>query len=102
MRERDGPDEARRRRSDRDAAAEALDTGEEGDELWGLVLEAARLDEVVEQVVRSLELSVIAKYAFGLAQAFNAFYHRQQILQRGARRRRALARGRRGVHARRN
>jgi arginyl-tRNA synthetase len=55
--------------------------GENGDhELWSLVLEASRLDEIVEQVVRSLEFSVLAKYAFGLAQAFNAFYHRAQIL----------------------
>ena len=54
--------------------------GTEGDELWGLVLEAARLDEIVEQVVRSLEFSVLAKYAFGLAQAFNGFYHRAPIL----------------------
>jgi arginyl-tRNA synthetase len=49
-------------------------------DLWALVLEAARLDEVVEQVVRTLEFSVLAKYAFGLAQLFNAFYHRHQIL----------------------
>ena len=35
---------------------------------------------VVEQVVRSLEFSVLAKYAFGLAQLFNAFYHRYPIL----------------------
>ena len=59
----------------------AIDTGEDADELWNLVLEAARVDEVVESAVRSLELSVLAKYAFGLAQAFNAFYHRQQILR---------------------
>ena len=52
----------------------------EGDELWGLVLEASRLDEIVEQVVRSLEFSVLAKFAFGLAQSFNAFYHRAPIL----------------------
>jgi arginyl-tRNA synthetase len=58
-----------------------LTTGEEADELWGLVLEAARLDEVADSAVRSLELSVLAKYAFGLAQAFNAFYHRQPILR---------------------
>jgi arginyl-tRNA synthetase len=58
-----------------------LTTGDEADELWGLVLEAARLDEMVETAVRNLELSVVAKYAFGLAQAFNAFYHRQQILK---------------------
>jgi len=49
--------------------------GENGHELWSLVLEASRLDEVVEQVVASLEFSVLAKYAFGLAQAFNAFYN---------------------------
>jgi arginyl-tRNA synthetase len=53
---------------------------EEALDLWGLVLEAARLDDVVEQAVRTLELSVLAKYAFGLAQAFNAFYHRYSIL----------------------
>jgi arginyl-tRNA synthetase len=53
---------------------------EESHELWGLVLEAARLDEVVDQAVRTLELSVVAKYTFGLAQSFNAFYHRYPIL----------------------
>ena len=51
-----------------------------GHDLWALVLEAARLDEVVEQAVRTLEFSVLAKYAFGLAQMFNAFYHRYPIL----------------------
>ena len=54
--------------------------GEEADDLWNLVLEAARLDEIVDQAVRTLELSVLAKYAFGLAQAFNGFYHRYPIL----------------------
>jgi arginyl-tRNA synthetase len=49
-------------------------------ELWALVLEASRLDEIVEQVIRSLEFSVLAKWAFGLAQAFNAFYHRAPVL----------------------
>ena len=58
-----------------------LTAGEEADELWGLILEASRLDEMVDTAVRNLEPSVVAKYAFGLAQAFNAFYHRQQILK---------------------
>ncbi|MEP6593130.1 MAG: arginine--tRNA ligase, partial [Acidobacteriota bacterium] len=53
---------------------------EEAHELWGLILEAARLDEVAEQSVRTLELSVLAKYAFGLAQTFNGFYHKYSIL----------------------
>ncbi len=50
-------------------------SGDNGHELWSLVLEAARLDEIVEQVITTLEFSVLAKYAFGLAQAFNAFYN---------------------------
>jgi arginyl-tRNA synthetase len=53
---------------------------DEAHDLWGLVFEAARLDEIVEQAVRTLELSVLAKYAFGLAQAFNGFYHKYSIL----------------------
>ena len=53
---------------------------DEAHDLWGLVLEAARLDEVVDQAIRTLELSVLAKYAFGLAQAFNGFYHKYSIL----------------------
>jgi arginyl-tRNA synthetase len=58
-------------------------TGESDDpahDLWAVAFEASRLDEVVEQVVRSLEFSALAKYAFGLAQTFNAFYHRYPIL----------------------
>jgi arginyl-tRNA synthetase len=59
---------------------DAITQGAEGDELWNLVLEAARLDEMVVQAVRTLELSVLAKYAFGLAQSFNALYHKFPIL----------------------
>jgi arginyl-tRNA synthetase len=53
---------------------------DETHDLWGLVLEAARLDEVVDQAIRTLELSVLAKYAFSLAQTFSGFYHRYPIL----------------------
>ena len=61
--------------------ASVLTNGDdEADDLWGLVFEAARLDEIVEQAVRTLELSVVAKYAFALAQAFNGFYHKYSIL----------------------
>jgi arginyl-tRNA synthetase len=38
------------------------------------------LDDVIEQVVRTLEFSILAKYAFSLAQSFNAFYHRASIV----------------------
>lgn len=53
----------------------------EGTDLWALVLEASRLDEIADQAVRTLELSALAKYAFGLAQIFNAFYHRYPVIK---------------------
>jgi arginyl-tRNA synthetase len=67
---------------DRLAASPAapLSDGAEGDELWELVLQSARLDEVVEQAVRTLEPAVVAKYAFTLAQTFNALYHKYPVL----------------------
>jgi arginyl-tRNA synthetase len=58
-----------------------VDGSEDSHELWGLVLEAARLDDVVDQAVRTLELSVVAKFAFGLAQRFNGFYHAFPVLK---------------------
>ena len=80
LREREGVEEAEITSALAGVPARELE-GEEGShDLWALVLDAARLDEIVEQVVRTLEFSVLAKYAFGLAQTFNAFYHRYQIL----------------------
>jgi arginyl-tRNA synthetase len=80
LRERDGLDEARVFEQLGGLAAAEL-AGEGGShDLWALILEASRLDEIVEQVVRTLEFSVLAKYAFGLAQMFNGFYHRYPIL----------------------
>jgi arginyl-tRNA synthetase len=76
VQERDGLDEAALVAAlDRHPAGEL--TGDNGHELWALVLEASRLDEIVEQVIATLEFSVLAKYAFGLAQAFNAYYNLQ-------------------------
>jgi arginyl-tRNA synthetase len=80
VQQRDGLDEAALLAALRDVPAAELSGENGGHELWALVLEASRLDEIVEQVIRSLEFSVLAKYAFGLAQAFNAFYHRSPIL----------------------
>ena len=83
LKERDGLTEAAMLEGlERASAEELADEGAEADphNLWALVFEASRLDDVVDQVVRSLEFSVLAKYAFGLAQLFNAFYHRYSIL----------------------
>jgi arginyl-tRNA synthetase len=89
LKERDGISEA-----DVIAGLASTPAGEiggdpDGHDLWTLVFEASRLDDIVEQVVRSLEFAVLAKYAFGLAQVFNGFYHRYPIVneERGDRKR---------------
>ncbi len=80
LRDRDGLDEAGVFAKLGGLAPTEL-AGEGGShDVWALILEASRLDEIVEQVVRTLEFSVLAKYAFGLAQMFNGFYHRYPIL----------------------
>ncbi|HEY3384274.1 MAG TPA: arginine--tRNA ligase [Vicinamibacterales bacterium] len=80
LRDREGETEAAFLSPLGDLPTQELNGEAHGHDLWALVLEAARLDEVAEQAVRTLEFSVLAKYAFGLAQMFNAFYHRFPIL----------------------
>jgi len=85
LQEREGLSEAELLEAlDRTPPDELLEQGDAADSgdfaLWAVVFEASRLDEVVDQVVRSLEFSGLAKYTFGLAQTFNAFYHRYPIL----------------------
>jgi arginyl-tRNA synthetase len=81
LKEREGLDEAGVIAAVAGAPGDVVTSdSDEALDLWGLVLVAAGLDDIVEQAVRTLELSVLAKYAFGLAQSFNAFYHRYPIL----------------------
>ena len=80
LRERDGVDEAALTAAIAAEPPRALVDDEHADQLWSLVLDAARLDDVVETAVRTLEFAVLAKYAFALAQSFNALYHAAPIL----------------------
>jgi len=63
------------------ASDEGLSAGEWDDDHWAIALDAASTPDVAERAVESLELAALARHAFGLAQAFNHFYHRQPILQ---------------------
>jgi len=58
-----------------------LPEGDAAEEHWALVTQIARCRETVAQAVESLELSQIAKYAFGLAQRFNSFYHKYPVIK---------------------
>ena len=80
LQEREGVSEADILKTLDGSAIDELNLDEGDHTLWAVAFEASRLDEVVEQVIRSLEFSTLAKYAFGVAQLFNAFYHRYPIL----------------------
>ena len=54
--------------------------GPDGTIHWQLVVEAARLRGVVEQARSTLELSVLAKQLFNLAQRFNGWYHKFRVV----------------------
>jgi arginyl-tRNA synthetase len=80
LREREGLDEGAVIASLGGLDASELAANSEDHGLWALVLEASRLDEIAQQAVRSLEFAGLAKWAFSLAQLFNAFYHRYPVL----------------------
>jgi arginyl-tRNA synthetase len=50
--------------------------GDEGSEVWSLLLLMARTDEVAEQSVRAQEVALVAKHAFAVAQAFHSYYQK--------------------------
>jgi arginyl-tRNA synthetase len=81
LRERDGVSERDLLEMLPESALDELQASDgEPYDVWALVFEASRLDDIVDQTIRALEFSILAKYAFGLAQLFNAFYHRFPIL----------------------
>jgi len=64
---------------DRDSVANIL-SGEAGDEIWSLLMLAARLEEANAQAIAGTEPAFLAKYTFNLAKGFNLFYHRHRII----------------------
>ncbi|MBA3973075.1 MAG: arginine--tRNA ligase [Candidatus Solibacter sp.] len=62
---------------DRDAFARQL----EFEPFWQLLLNAMKLDKALASALSAGEPGQMAKYAFTLAQAFNAFYHDYPILK---------------------
>ncbi|MCX6565758.1 MAG: arginine--tRNA ligase [Candidatus Aminicenantes bacterium] len=52
----------------------------ERDELWNLIVTAAKFEEEILHSVASLEFSHLAKFAFLLSQKVNAYYHRSPVL----------------------
>ncbi len=54
--------------------------GEANDELWQILIAAAKVDSVVARAVTAGEPAHVAKYVFQLAQTFNLFYHQFPVL----------------------
>jgi arginyl-tRNA synthetase len=49
-------------------------------EIWSLIALASRLEETISNAILATEPAILAKYTFGLAKAFNLFYHNHKIL----------------------
>ena len=65
---------------DRNQDVSTVLEGEAGDDIWSLMMLAARLEESNAQAAASAEPAFLAKYTFNLARAFNLFYHRHRII----------------------
>jgi arginyl-tRNA synthetase len=65
---------------DRSEAVANVLSGETGDEIWTLLMLAARLEDANAQAAVSAEPAFLAKYTFNLARGFNLFYHRHRII----------------------
>jgi len=65
---------------DKKQAVTKVFEAEAGDEIWSLLMLAARLDDSNAQAAASAEPAVLAKYTFNLAKGFNLFYHRHRII----------------------
>jgi arginyl-tRNA synthetase len=75
-----GPGEREAELLSRDAAFDVPD-GPDAEEHWALACLLARFEEQAAQAASTLELSLLAKYAFTLAQRFNTFYHRYPVMK---------------------
>jgi len=84
------PDELAARGAQLDLGA--MLEGAEGDEAWSLLVLMARSDEVAEQAVKTEEVSLLAKHAFAVAQAFHGYYQnpRYSVLRAESEDRRAF------------
>ena len=80
MAARDGFDLSQLPRMAREADFSFLE-GAPPDDHWELLSLLSRFDDTLEQAIRSLEPSVMARYAFTLAQKFNHFYHQFPVMQ---------------------
>jgi arginyl-tRNA synthetase len=64
-----------------DAPVASYLADETAENIWALWLRAGRRTLVLEQAIASSEPAILAKHAFQLAQEFNNFYHRHNILK---------------------
>ncbi len=62
------------------ANTEKVFAGGGGDEIWSMLILAARLEETAAQAAAQTEPAILAKYTFNLAKSFNLFYHNHKIL----------------------
>ena len=58
----------------------AIFNAADGNDIWAMVILAARLEETIANAVNAGEPAILAKYTFVLAKAFNLFYYNHKII----------------------
>ncbi len=74
----------------RELSGEALARQLQAEDFWQLLLLASKADAAIERAVAAGEPAHVAKYAFQLSQAFNAFYHDYPVISEGNRERKVF------------
>ncbi|MGI8743586.1 MAG: arginine--tRNA ligase [Bryobacteraceae bacterium] len=69
---------------------EAMGRQLQNEDFWQLLLAVSKVDSAIERAVASGEPAHVARYAFQLAQSFNAFYHGYPVLTEENREKRAF------------
>jgi arginyl-tRNA synthetase len=54
---------------------------EEAELTWEFLFNLSRFDDILRQAFNSLDLSLIAGWAYDMAQSFNSYYHKYSILK---------------------
>ena len=65
--------------SDTDTISEFFNAAD-GNDIWSMMILAARLEETIASAVNAGEPAILAKYTFNLAKAFNLFYYNHKII----------------------
>ncbi len=71
----------RRKMTERGIITEGKSKWLNNSDYWSLIHRASQLDDILQKTREKMEISILAKYLFSLAQSFNIFYQKYPIIK---------------------